>query len=103
MACNKPWSAWTETQAIRTAAATTPKVTYMNWNKAIRQGHRWLSMAFTLAIVTVVAAMVSGDPAEWVFDMPFSPLALLLPTGPYLFLLSYFARRGSPHSTGEER
>jgi len=28
----------------------------MNWNKRIRQTHRWLSMAFTVAVIVNIVA-----------------------------------------------
>ena len=29
----------------------------MNWNKWVRQTHRWLSMAFTLAVIVNIVAI----------------------------------------------
>jgi hypothetical protein len=65
----------------------------MNWNKGIRQTHRWLSIAFTLIVigVTVVAA-TQEQPAEWVYYLPLPPLFLLLFTGLYLFVLPYITK-----------
>ncbi|HET6733580.1 hypothetical protein [Mycobacterium sp.] len=66
----------------------------MNWNKWIRQSHRWLSMAFTVAVIVVTAVAVSQDePAAWVLSSPLLPLALLLFTGLYLFALPYATKR----------
>lgn len=66
----------------------------MNWSKWIRQIHRWVAMAFTasVVIVTVVVA-TQEEPAEWVYLSPLLPLALLLGTGLYLFVLPYVTRR----------
>ena len=38
----------------------------MNWNKWIRQIHRWLSIAFTVAVIVNVIAMVLEKQAVWV-------------------------------------
>lgn len=68
----------------------------MNWNSWIRQTHRWLSIAFTMIVVIVtIVALGQEEPAEWVFYLPLLPLALLLFTGLYLFVLPYAARRRS--------
>lgn len=64
----------------------------MNWNRWIRQAHRWLSIIFTVAAIIVTAVALGQDaPAEWVFYLPLPPLALLLFTGLYLFVLPYVA------------
>lgn len=64
----------------------------MNWNKWIRQVHRWLSIAFTATVVANFAAMTRGEPPAWVTYAPLLPLALLLFTGLYLFVLPHAAR-----------
>jgi heme A synthase len=62
----------------------------VNWNKWIRQIHRWVSIAFTLAVLVNVVALTRGtEPAVWVGLMALFPLALLLFTGLYLFVLPY--------------
>ena len=61
----------------------------MNWNKWIRQTHRWLSIAFTMAVILNVVALGKGQPAIWVGLLALLPLALLLFTGLYLFVLPY--------------
>ena len=63
-----------------------------NW---VRQFHRWVSIAFT---VTVIANFVDmfvrpGQPPSWVTYSPLLPLALLLFTGLYLFVLPYAIKR----------
>jgi hypothetical protein len=65
----------------------------MNWNTWIRQAHRWLSVVFTLTVVANFAAMSQGQPPDWVTYSPLLPLALLLFTGLYMFVLPYAARR----------
>jgi hypothetical protein len=66
----------------------------MNWNAWIRQVHRWLSIAFTLTVIAnfVQIAQGRGTPPNWVTYSPLFPLALLLFTGLYLFMLPYVAR-----------
>ena len=61
----------------------------MNWNKWVRQIHRWLSIAFTVAVVVNIAALVQEEPAVWIGLLALLPLALLLLTGLYLFVLPY--------------
>lgn len=61
----------------------------MNWNKWIRQTHRWLSIAFTVAVIVNIVAMGQEQPAVWVGFLALLPLALLLFTGLYLFVLPY--------------
>lgn len=70
----------------------------MNWNHWIRQIHRWVSMAFTLAVGANFVAMSQGQPPAWLTYSPLAPLALLLFTGLYLFVLPYAARwrKGGP-------
>jgi hypothetical protein len=69
----------------------------LNRNQWIRQTHRWLSVAFTvLVIVNVVLNFVVSGPEElalWVGVLTLLPLALLMLTGLYLFVLPYAARR----------
>lgn len=72
----------------------------MNRSKLIRQTHRWLSIAFTLAIIITSIAMMQEKPAAWVTYLPLAPLAFLLLTGLYLFVLPYTARcRGTRSET----
>ena len=61
----------------------------MNWNNRIRQFHRWLSIAFTAAVIVNIAALGRETPAVWVGLLALLPLALLLFTGLYLFVLPY--------------
>jgi len=62
----------------------------MNWNKWIRQIHRWLSLAFTVAVIVNIVALGQGEqPAVWVGLLALLPLVVLLLTGLYLFVLPY--------------
>ena len=64
----------------------------MNLNASIRQIHRWLSIAFTLAVIVNVAAMVLEKQAVWVGLLALFPLILLMLSGLYLFALPYSAK-----------
>lgn len=67
----------------------------MTWSKWIRQIHRWVSIAFTVVVLALFAALGLGqEPAEWVYFLPLIPLALLMLTGLYLFVLPYATRQG---------
>ena len=70
----------------------------MNWNKWLRQMHRWLSIAFTAAVIVNIVALVQGTQAVWVGLLALLPLAVLMLTGLYLFVLPYAAawRGGRP-------
>ena len=64
----------------------------MNWNVWIRQIHRWLSVAFTAAVVANLVAMAQQTSALWVGLLALVPLILLLASGLYLFVLPYLRR-----------
>ena len=64
----------------------------MNWNKWVRQTHRWLSIAFTVAVIINFVAVGTGRYAVWVGLLALFPLALLLFSGLYLFVLPYAAK-----------
>ena len=72
----------------------------MNWNKWVRQTHRWLSMAFTVAVIANIVAVVQGKYTSRIGLLAVFPLALLLSTGLYLFVLPYAARWRSGRRTG---
>jgi hypothetical protein len=74
----------------------------MNWNRWIRQTHRWLSIAFTVAVIANFVALGIGTspPPAWVTYSPLFPLALLLFSGLYLFALPYAARWRGVRRTG---
>jgi cellulose synthase/poly-beta-1,6-N-acetylglucosamine synthase-like glycosyltransferase len=61
-------------------------------SKWIRQVHRWLSIAFTVAVVANVVAMVLEKQAVWVGLLALFPLILLMLTGLYMFALPYAAK-----------
>jgi hypothetical protein len=71
----------------------------LNWNRWIRQTHRWVSIAFTLAVIFNGVAVVRGKYANWEGLLAVAPLALLFLTGLYLFVLPYATKwRGEPRT-----
>ncbi|GAB3151220.1 hypothetical protein GCM10027290_39980 [Micromonospora sonneratiae] len=71
----------------------------MNWNKWVRQIHRWLSITFTVTVVIAFVALAQKEPALWMSYLPLLPLALLLFSGLYLFALPYAAKWRSRRRT----
>ena len=69
----------------------------MNWNNWIRQGHRWLSIAFTAAVIVNVVAMALQQSAVWIGLLALAPLILLLITGLYMFALPYVSKGRGEH------
>jgi hypothetical protein len=65
----------------------------LSWNTWIRQIHRWLSIAFTFAVIANLVVMMQGMQVLWVGLLALFPLILLLLTGLYLFALPYAAKR----------
>ena len=59
----------------------------------IRQTHRWISVVFTLTVIANFVALSQGEPPAWVTYSPLLPLALLLFSGLYLFVLPYVSKR----------
>ncbi|WNV86914.1 hypothetical protein [Umezawaea sp. Da 62-37] len=74
----------------------------VNWNKRIRQFHRWVSIAFTVTVIAAFIALAQEEPAVWVSYLPLLPLALLLFTGLYLFALPYTAKWRGRRSAARE-
>ena len=72
----------------------------MNWNKWVRQTHRWLSMAFTAAVIVNIVAVVTGRYSNTVGLLAVAPLALLFLSGLYLFALPYASKWRSERRTG---
>ncbi len=65
----------------------------MNWNRWVRQTHRWLSIAFTVAVIVNGVAVARKAYTNWIGLLALVPMALLLLTGLYLFVLPYAGRR----------
>jgi heme A synthase len=72
----------------------------LNWHKWVRQIHRWLSIAFTAAVIVNVVALAQEKPAVWVGLLALLPLVLLLLTGLYLFVLPYATNWPSGRGSG---
>ncbi|MEQ1868363.1 MAG: hypothetical protein ABL996_27425 [Micropepsaceae bacterium] len=73
----------------------------MNWNAWIRQFHRWVSMIFTIVVTGIFIALgVGQEPAQWVYFLPLLPLALLMLSGLYLFVLPYVAKSPGERGAG---
>lgn len=64
----------------------------MNWNKWIRQTHRWASVAFTLAVIINVVAIVEKRYTTSLGLLAVAMLAVQFFTGLYLFVLPYAAK-----------
>jgi heme A synthase len=65
-------------------------------NHWIRQIHRWVSIAFTLTVIANFVALAMGggqQPPPYITYAPLLPLAILLFTGLYMFVLPYLAKR----------
>ncbi len=71
----------------------------MHWNKWIRQTHRWLSMAFTVAVIINIVAIAQKKYSNQLGLLAVLPLAFLFLTGLYLFVLPYTAKWRSAQST----
>ena len=61
----------------------------MNWNKWVRQTHRWLSIAFTVAVIVNGIAVAQKKYTASLGLLAVLPLALQFFTGLYLFVLPY--------------
>jgi hypothetical protein len=66
----------------------------MNWNQWIRQSHRWVSIAFTVGVVVNGVAVAMKKYTNALGLMALLPLAFLIFSGLYLFILPYAARWG---------
>jgi hypothetical protein len=72
----------------------------LNWNTWIRQTHRWLSLAFTVGVIFNTLAVVLKKYTGWMGLLAGLPLALLLFTGLYLFVLPYATKWRSVRRAG---
>ena len=61
----------------------------MTWNNWVRQTHRWVSIVFTVAVIVNGIAVALKRYSNWVGLLAGLPLAVLLFTGLYLFVLPY--------------
>jgi hypothetical protein len=72
----------------------------LSWNNRVRQIHRWLSIAFTVAVIANFVAVARGEPPAWVVYSPLPPLFLLLGTGLYMFALPHALKWRSGRRAG---
>ncbi|HSD30324.1 MAG TPA: hypothetical protein VLB49_00295 [Gemmatimonadales bacterium] len=73
----------------------------MKSNTWIRQVHRWLAIAFTVTVIVNIAALGQREVVrQTVAFLPLLPLAVLLLTGLYLFVLPYATKWRSARRTG---
>ncbi len=70
----------------------------MNWNKWIRQTHRWLSIAFTIVVMVNGVAVAEKKYTNNLGLLAVFTLALQFFTGLYLFALPYAAKLRSGRS-----
>ena len=61
--------------------------------QVIRTVHRWTSLLFCLIVASIFAGMALSTLPEWFYYLPLPPLAVLIPTGIYMFFLPYFSDR----------
>jgi hypothetical protein len=64
----------------------------MSWNNRVRQTHRWLAVAFTVAVIITTVALAQEKPPVWMSFLALPPLALLQLTGLYMFVQPYATR-----------
>ena len=73
----------------------------MKSNTWIRQVHRRLAIAFTVTVIVNIAALGQREVVrQTVAFLPLLPLAVLLLTGLYLFVLPYATKWRSARRTG---
>lgn len=63
----------------------------MGW---VRPVHRWASFAFAVVVAAIFAGLAMGGVPEWAYFAPLPLLAVMLPTGLWLFAEPYLRRRG---------
>ena len=71
----------------------------MHLSKWVRQIHRWLALTFTVTVIVTFIALAQAEPIFWVSYVPLFPLAILLFTGLYLFVLPYATKWRSGRQT----
>ena len=65
----------------------------MSWNRWMRDAHRWISIAFTVAVIANLVALWLKRQETWIGILALIPLVALLVSGLYLFVLPYRGRR----------
>ncbi len=75
----------------------------MSWSKWIRLTHRWLSVAFTVAVIVNGVAVAEKKYTNSLGLVAVFTLALQFFTGVYLFVLPYGARHRTGQRTDQTR
>jgi len=98
----RPWSrSWRgQTEVCRVAPRLVIEGGPIDWNTWVRQIHRWLSIAFTVAVIVNIVALGQGQSAVWIGLLALLPLTLLMLTGLYLFVLPYATKWRRGRHTG---
>jgi hypothetical protein len=64
----------------------------------IPQFHRWTAVFFTAVVIGIFLTLGLGrEPASWVYYLPLFPLALLMLSGLYMFVLPYAGKWRGQH------
>ncbi|MBX7080694.1 MAG: hypothetical protein K1X88_15970 [Nannocystaceae bacterium] len=71
------------------------------WTRRVRVLHRWISLAFMLAVIANLVALGMGSQASWVGVLALLPLLVLMGTGAVLFVLPYVATRRSARAPAD--
>lgn len=72
----------------------------MRISRLVRETHRWVSVAFTVAVLLNIIWMIRGEEAVWVGLLALFPLIFLLLTGLYLFVFPYLSKGRGDRQTG---
>jgi hypothetical protein len=83
----------------RSASGSSSEEVSLNWNKRVRQTHRWVCIAFTLAVIINIVAVAQKKYTASVGLLAVIPLALLFLSGLYLFVLPYATKWLTGQST----
>jgi ABC-type polysaccharide/polyol phosphate export permease len=62
-----------------------------------------VAIVFTVTVIATFIALAQENPVVWVSYVPLLPLALLLLTGLYLFVLPYAAKWRDGRRTADEK
>jgi len=84
----------------RSASGLSSEEVQLSWNKWVRQTHRWLSVAFTVAVIINIVAVAQRKYTASVGLLAVIPLAFQFFTGLYLFVLPYATKWRSGRRTG---
>jgi hypothetical protein len=66
-----------------------PQVRRRGFSDRIRIAHRWVALAFTLAVIANIVALAQGPVPLWITYSPLLPLFALMLTGLIMWVLPY--------------